>query len=703
MPQSAHAFLVTFALVLCTAAITTIVFQRLRQPVILGYLLAGLLIGPHTPFPLLADVQTTETLAQLGVILLLFAIGLEFSIRRLTRVGGSVLITATIDLSLMVWLGIGAASLLGWTANEGLFTGAIVAISSTTIIAKAFEESAVARKLRELVFGVLIVEDLAAVLFVAGLATIGRGGATSTTTSLLASAATLVALLFLWVTTGLFVVPQMMRRVIKTMRSETIVIASIGLCFAFALLANALGYSVALGAFIAGSMISESGRGERVAELVRPVRDVFGAVFFVAVGMLIDPTEVWQHRGAVLALTLVVIFGKFLSVSIGSFLAGAGTRTAVKAGLSMTQIGEFSFILASLGVASGTVRSFLYPVAVAVSAITALSTPWLIRLSDQVANFIDRKLPKPLQSYASLYGSWVDELRSGTRTKTTGQVIRRQVRGLIVDAVILVVLAVAAISFEPRVASWAQGSFGLAPHTTGWAVALLAMAIGSVFALGIGRAARTLAEQLARAALPQEGKLDRAAAPRRALIVTIEIIILLLTGLPLLALTQPFLPPFRGAVVLALFLVVLAFAAWRSAQNLEGHLRAGAEVLVAAVRSVLPPEHATVEMPIPSMEEDVDMFATATHMLPGLGSPTPFRVKEGDHGVGRSLAELDLRGLTGATVLGITRAGAGIAAPSKTERLEVDDTLVLVGTVEAIDAAKEILVGVVDPPDHQRH
>lgn len=703
MPQSAHAFLATFALVLCTAAITTIVFQRLRQPVILGYLLAGLLIGPHTPLPLLADVQTTETLAQLGVILLLFAIGLEFSIRRLTRVGGSVLITATIDLSLMVWLGIGAASLLGWTANEGLFTGAIVAISSTTIIAKAFEESTVARKLRELVFGVLIVEDLAAVLFVAGLATIGRGGTNSTTTSLLASAATLVALLFLWVTTGLFVVPRMMRRVIKTMRSETIVIASIGLCFAFALLANALGYSVALGAFIAGSMISESGRGERVAELVRPVRDVFGAVFFVAVGMLIDPTQVWEHRGAVLTLTLVVILGKFISVSIGSFLAGAGTRTAVKAGLSMTQIGEFSFILASLGVASGTVRSFLYPVAVAVCAITALSTPWLIRFSDHVANFIDRKLPKPLQSYASLYGSWVDELRSGTRAATTGQVIRRQVRGLIVDAVILVVLAVAAISFEPRVATWAKGSFGLAPHTTGWAVAVLTMAIGSVFALGIGRTARTLAEQLARAALPQEGKLDRAAAPRRALIVTIEILILLLTGLPLLALTQPFLPPFRGALVLALFLAVLAFAAWRSAQNLEGHLRAGAEVLVAAVRSVLPPEHATVEMPIPSMEEDVDMFATATHMLPGLGSPTPFRMKEGDHGVGRSLAELDLRGLTGATVLGITRAGAGIAAPSKTERLEVDDTLVLVGTVDAIEAAQEILVGAAQAPDHQRH
>lgn len=693
MPHSAQAFLVTFALVLCTAAITTIVFQRLRQPVILGYLLAGLLIGPHTTFPLLADRDTTETLAQLGVILLLFAIGLEFSIRRLTRVGGSVAITAVIDLSLMVWLGIGAAALLGWTSHEGLFTSAMVAISSTTIIAKAFEESRVGGRLRDLVVGVLIVEDLAAVLFLAGLATLGRGGASDTRTSLLATGATLVTLLFLWVTTGLFVIPRLMRRVIKLMRPETIVISSIGLCFAFALLANAFGFSVGLGAFIAGSMISESGRGERVAELVRPVRDVFGAVFFVAVGMLIDPTMVWEHRGAVLVLVLVVIFGKFVAVSIGGFLAGAGTRTAVKAGLSMTQIGEFSFILAALGVASGTIRPFLYPVVVAVSAITALTTPWLIRWSDRLASYVDHKLPRPLQTYASLYGSWLDELRSGTRAVTTGQVIRRQLRRLLIDAGMVAVLTITAITFEPRIATWALSSLGLERGVTVWIVVLIAVAIASVFVWGIVRIARTLAEQLARAALPQEGKLDRAVAPRRALVVTLEILILLLTGLPVLALTQPFLPPFRGAVVLALMLALLSVAAWRSAQNLQGHIRAGAEVLMAAVQSVLPPEHATVEMAIPDLSHEVDMFATATHMLPGLGSPTPFRVHAGDHGVGRSLVELDLRGRTGATVLGITRGGVAIAAPSKLERLAVDDTLVLVGTIEAIEAAKEILTG----------
>lgn len=693
MPPSSHAFLLTFALVLCTAAITTILFQRLRQPVILGYLLAGLLIGPHTAFPLVADRGTTETLAQLGVILLLFAIGLEFSIRRLTRVGASVTITAVIDLSLMVWLGIGAASLLGWTGNEALFTGAMVAISSTTIIAKAFEESGVGRKLRELVMGVLIVEDLAAVLFLAGLATIGRGGGDSTATTLMTTGATLVVLLFLWLTIGLFVIPRVMRRVIKMTRPETIVIASIGLCFAFALLADVLGFSVGLGAFIAGALISESGRGERVAELVRPVRDVFGAVFFVAVGMLIDPSMVWEHRGAVLALTLVVMLGKFLAVSTGGFLAGAGTRTAVKAGLSMTQIGEFSFIIAALGVSGGTIRSFLYPVVVAVSAITALTTPWLVRWSDGIASSVDHKLPRPLQTYASLYGSWLEELRSETRAVTTGRVIRRQLRRLLIDAAMVAVLAITAIAFEPRVATWALGAMGLERRVTAWVVAIIAVAIGSVFILGIARIARTLAEQLARAALPRQGNLDLADAPRRALVVTIEIMILLVIGLPLLAVTQPFLPPFRGALVLAVVLALLSVAAWRSAQNLQGHIRAGAEVLMAAVQSVLPPENATGEMAAVGPESGADVFASATYMLPGLGSPTPFRVREGDYGAGRSLAELDLRGRTGATVLGITRGGTGIAAPGKLERLAVDDTLVLVGTTEAIEAAKAILAG----------
>ncbi len=687
MNPTTHTFLTTFALVLCTAAVTTVVFHRLKQPVILGYLLAGLLVGPHITPMLTADAATTETLAEIGVILLLFAIGLEFSVRRLLRVGGSVTVTAIIDVSLMAWLGVGIGRLLGWTFREALFTGAMITTSSTTIIAKTFEERPVDPKLRDQVMGVLVVEDLVAVLFLAGLGTLT--GSDTASTSMMVTVLRLLTLLFVWVTVGLVVVPRVIRRIVKMVRPETIVITSIGLCFAFALLARALGYSVALGAFIAGSLIAESGRGKQVAELVAPVRDLFAAVFFVAIGMLIDPALVAQHWGVVLLLTVVVILGKLVAVGLGAFLAGRGTKAAIRTGLSMAQIGEFSFIIVSLGVATGAVRAFLFPVAVAVSAITTLATPWLIGSSDGIGAWVDRKLPRPLQTYATLYASWLDDLRRAPARRTRGDLLRGMLRWLALDAVLVAAVIIAAFLGYPPLVKLLAGRVD--PQVTAIVLAMLALAVATPFGIGVVRTARGIAVMLSRIALPGTGKVDRADAPRRALVITLEIAILLLTALPVLALTQPFLPPFRGALLLGAALALLAVAAWRSAQNLEGHMRAGAELLVDAVRSALPSEFATVEMEIPTLEGSADRFTTATHMLPGLGAPTPFRIEAGQQAVGRTLEELEVRGRTGATVLGLARAGVGIAAPGKDERLAVGDTLVLVGTREAVDAAMRLL------------
>ena len=687
MQPAASTFLSTFALILCAAAVTTVVFHRLRQPVILGYLLAGLLVGPHIMTAMTADRATTETLAEVGVILLLFAIGLEFSVRRLLRVGGSVAITAVIDISLMAWLGIGVARMLGWTFREALFTGAMITASSTTIIAKTFEERGVDRKLRDQVMGVLVVEDLVAVLFLAGLGSLtGTAGASP---SMFVTALRLLTLLIIWVTIGLVVVPRLIRRIVKTVRPETIVITSIGLCFAFALLARALGYSVALGAFIAGSLIAESGKGKQVAELVKPVRDVFAAVFFVAVGMLIDPALIAEHWGVVVILTAVVIVGKVVSVSLGAFLAGRGTQAAVRTGLSMAQIGEFSFIIVSLGIATGAVREFLFPIAVAVSAITTLVTPWLIGSSDRITSWVDRKLPRPLQMYATLYASWLDQLRRAPRRRTRGALVRGLVVWLVLDAALTAIVVIAAFLLYPALAHALAAR--MAPQVTAIALGVVALAIATPFGMGMGRTARAIAMILARTALPSTGTVDRADAPRRALVVTLEIAILLVMALPVLAITQPFMPPFRGALLLGAVLALLAIAAWRSARNLEGHMRAGAELLVDAVRSALPPEHGTAEMMVPTLEGAADRFTTATHMLPGLGVPTPFRIEPLHYAAGRTLAELGVRGRTGASILGVTRGERAIPAPSKTERLEAGDMLVLVGTQEAVDAAVELL------------
>lgn len=367
--DGAHELLTAITVVLCVAAVTTVVFQRLRQPVVLGYLLAGLIVGPHIPIPLIADRAIIQTLSELGVIFLMFALGLEFSLRKLVAVGPTAGLTAIIQSSIMVWLGFIVGRAFGWTVRESIFAGAIIAISSTTIIAKAFDEQGVKGKLRELVVGVLIVEDLIGILLMAVLTAVASGQGMSAGT-LVRSSAQLVAFLVGLVAVGMLVVPRAIRAIHRLNRPETTLVASVGICFAVALLAQAFGYSVALGAFLAGSLVAESGQEKQVEHLILPVRDLFGAIFFVSVGMLIDPVLIAEHWVAVAVFTALVIAGKFVGVSLGAFLTGNGTRSSVAAGMSLAQIGEFSFIIAALGLSLGATRDFLYPITVAVSAIT---------------------------------------------------------------------------------------------------------------------------------------------------------------------------------------------------------------------------------------------------------------------------------------------------------------------------------------------
>ena len=288
MHGGAPEFLHSLALVLCVAALTSVIFQRLHQPVVLGYLLAGMLVSPHTPVPLFADEATTHTLSEFGVILLMFSLGLEFSLGRLLRAGASAVLVGVVQCSLMMWLGYVTAQLFGWTTLESVYAGAIIAISSTTIIVKAFEEQGVRGRLTDIVFGVLIIEDLIAILLIAVLTALSTGAGLSAA-SLAITAARLAAFLVAMLVGGMLIVPRVMRMVVGLRRPETTVVASVGLSFAFALIAAAAGYSVALGAFLAGALVGESGVEREVEHRVQPVRDVFAAVFFVSVGMLIDP------------------------------------------------------------------------------------------------------------------------------------------------------------------------------------------------------------------------------------------------------------------------------------------------------------------------------------------------------------------------------------------------------------------------------
>lgn len=682
--HDAHAFLQALATVLCVAAVTTVLFQRLRQPVVLGYILAGVIIGPHVPIPLVADPNIVQTLSELGVILLMFSLGLEFSIRRLFQVGPTAGLTAVIQCSVMVWLGFIVGRAFGWTMLESLFAGCCIAISSTTIIAKAFDEQNIRGALRSIVVGILIVEDLIGILLMAMLTAVSTGSGLSAG-DLALTVGKLAAFLVGLVAIGLLVVPRLMRSITKLQRPETTLVTSVGICFAIALLAQAFGYSVALGAFLAGSLVAESGEGKEIEHLVQPVRDLFGAVFFVSVGMLIDPALIREHWAAIAVLTLVVVGGKIASVTLGAFFTGNGTRTSVQAGLSLSQIGEFSFIIAGLGLSLKATGTFLYPVAVAVSAITTLTTPWLIRASGPFANWVDRKLPAPLQTFASLYGSWVENLRTSPRQKTVGARVRRMAMMLLLDAALLTIIVIGTSVLLPRVSAYIEERLAVDVALTPMIVIGLAVVMALPFCVGIIRVGRRLGVVLAEGALPATSgnKVDLAAAPRRMLVVALQLASVFMVGVPVVAITQPFLPGFPGALLLLISLAVLGVAFWRSATHLQGHMRAGAQVIVEALAAQ---SHAkNDEEPVP------DVLHGVRQLLPGIGEPESVALDATSAAVGRTLAELNLRGMTGATVLAIRRGSEGVLVPSAQEVLRAGDILALAGTHEAIDAAKGVL------------
>jgi CPA2 family monovalent cation:H+ antiporter-2 len=472
-------------------------------------------------------------------------------------------------------------------------------------------------------------------------------------------------------------------------RPETTLVTSVGICFAAALVALQFGYSVALGAFIVGSLIAESGEAEAIEDLTQPVRDMFGAIFFVSVGMMIDPALVAAHWQAVVVLTAAVIVGKIVAVSVGSFFVGNGIRTSVQAGMSLAQIGEFSFIIAGIGLTSGATRNFLYPVAVAVSAITTLTTPWLIRASGPAASWLERKLPHPVQTFAALYGTWIERLRRAPHRDGSRSRLRRLAGLVVADAVVLAALALGLAVDRRPLAALVEGWTGVGG---GGAVAAVVAAAGAValpFVVGLFRTVRALGLTLARIALPprQDRRVDLAAAPRRALAVTLQLAIVTIVGLPLLAVAQPFLPPAQGPVILLVVLTVLALAFWRRATDLHEHTRAGAEAIVALLREQMAPAVAAGH----DDRTHPEALARAREALPGLGEPALVRVGDSDFGAGRTLRELDLRGVTGATVLSIVRDGGEVSLPVGRDRLQAGDTLALAGTTDAMDAATRLL------------
>lgn len=402
--QHLPVFIHDLAILLMTAGVTSLIFRWLKQPVVLGYMVAGIMVGPHMPFlPTITDLENVKIWGEIGVLFVLFSLGLEFSFQKLLRVGGAPAVTALLQTSLVFCLGMIVALALGWNRIDAVFWGGMMCISSTTIIFKVFEEKLLkARHFAQLVMGVLIVEDLVAVLLLVMLSTVAVsrefvGG------ELLWVSARMLFFLILWFVVGLFVLPWLMRAIRRLLTPETTLIFSVGLCLFMVLVATEAGLSSALGAFVMGSLLAETAEGKRIEHLLHPVRDFFGAVFFVSVGMLFDPNVFAESWHLILGMSVFLIVAKTTTVIIGANIAGESLNTAVRAGLSLTQIGEFSFIIATLGMSLKVISPSLYPLVVGVSIVTSFTTPYLITWSDSIARFTEGILPRRSLEWLSHY------------------------------------------------------------------------------------------------------------------------------------------------------------------------------------------------------------------------------------------------------------------------------------------------------------
>lgn len=394
------------ALILICAGVMTLLFKKLKQPLVLGYVVAGFLASPHMPYtPSVMDTANIQTWADIGVIFLLFALGLEFSFKKIVKVGGAAIIAACTIIFCMILLGITVGTGFGWQRMDSIFLGGMIAMSSTTIIYKAFDDLGMRKKqFTGLVLSVLILEDILAIVLMVMLSTMAvRHNFEGS--EMLESIGKLLFFLILWFVVGIYLIPELLKRCRKLMSEETLLIVSLGLCFGMVVMAARTGLSAAFGAFIMGSILAETVEAESIERLVKPVKDLFGAVFFVSVGMMVDPAMIVEYALPIIVITLAVIFGQSLFGTLGVLLAGQPLKTAMQCGFSLTQIGEFAFIIASLGVSLHVTSDFLYPIVVAVSVITTFLTPYMIRFAEPASNFVDTHLPVKWKNFLLHYSS----------------------------------------------------------------------------------------------------------------------------------------------------------------------------------------------------------------------------------------------------------------------------------------------------------
>jgi CPA2 family monovalent cation:H+ antiporter-2 len=668
----AATFLQDLAVVMIVAAVATMLCRWLKQPVVLGYIVAGMIIGPHTPpYALVHDEGTINTLAELGVILLMFSLGLEFSLRKLTSVGAPALIAALLEIMLLFWVGYEIAAFFDWTTMDRIFLGAMLSMSSTTVIIKVLGDLGLMKeRFAQLVFGVLIIEDILGIAMIAllsGIAMTGSLGFVDVGVTL----GKLGIFLAVVLVAGLLLVPRLIGRVARFKSNEMLVITVLGLCFGVSLLALKLGYSVALGAFVIGAVIAEAREIHRIEELIAPVRDMFSAIFFVAIGLLIDPGMLVQYWQPILLITIAVIVGKVLTCSVGAFLGGNDTRTSLHVGFSLAQIGEFSFIIASLGVTLKVTSSFLYPIAVAVSALTTLFTPYLIRAAGGMADRFQRGAPQPVARTLALYTDWVGRLGGGSHNLARSLLWKWALQmGLNAILIAGIFVAGAFVGAHPPDAF---ARLGLDDGTQRLAIWLVAAVLSLPFFVATAKKLQAVGWLLAEMRVPEALAGEHTAAIRGLVAVVVPIAGSAVLGLFALVLSSTLLP---SPKVLMVLLVIIALVGWLLSRSFSRVYTAAQAALIETLASE-PAQPSAPPFPAPVLGEANTASVTITETSPA---------------VGRMIRDLALRSQTGASIVALERRGERQVNPGPEEELQAGDIVMVLGSPEQLRAARAQLL-----------
>lgn len=667
------------AVVMLIAGVTTILCHRFKQPVALGYILAGFIIGPYTPpFTLVENVDAVKTLGDMGVVLLMFSLGLEFSLRKLTRVGLSAFVAALLEITMMLWLGYEMGiHAFGWNTMDSVFLGAMLSISSTTIIVKALAEAGKSReRFAEIIFGILVIEDILAIILLALLSGFARTG-TPDAGQVGIEVVKLAVFFVMVLVVGFIGVPRLFEYISKFKSDEMLLIAALGLCFGVALIASMLDYSVALGGFLIGAVIAEARQIHKIEALTAPVRDMFSAIFFVTIGMLIQPKMLLQYAWPILVLSLLVIVGKVVTCSFGVFIGGKDLRTSVSVGMGLAQIGEFSFIIATLGQHLEVTSGFLYPIAVAVSVITTIITPYLIKGTDGAVGWIDRSAPRHLMQALAVYTTWIGSLGRSAPSPTV-LLVRRMGWQLLVN----LLLTMGFFALGAWIGGWDDSYLPTAIRSTlthDYIVWMGVVVITAPIYLASARKIQAMSALIAEICVPITATGTTNSAARLVIgQVFVLISFTVMTFLTVLMSTS-ILNNLIGMVPLLLLVTVAALFFRRMLVRIYSRAEIALhETLIELPRLRL--EEAQARAKAKVMPKLLDEAELETMEIPA-----------GSRVINCKLRDIPLRQRSGTSIVAIERAGQRFINPGPDEVLREGDRVLLLGDRDQIPAARTFL------------